>query len=580
MKTARRTAAVTLLLLAGWAAPAAAADYYVDSANGAANDAGPGTESEPWAHCPGMTGWTGSASLQPGDVVYFHSAGQWEDGSGEAVLQAAAGVTYDGASWGSGDRAILRATGDLHRSVISFMADHPTEATVVRGFEADAAGHVTTGVGVNWPQADGDLTGATKRIENCVVHDTYSESGQGDYEYGIVISSGYGGQLHVSNVEVLDSTIFNTSRGGINLYSANDDPQSHLSNLLIRGNEVYASGMDPDYAGSALAIKNHIQDAVVEFNYVHDSVRGGGIGISSHEVGFRGPENAIVRHNIVAGHAFVGVNLLVRGDTSVDLYGNIIMGNTYQGVRLMGAQGQLEWRIFNNTLLHNTEPDWSHEILIGGNDATIVALEVSNNLIVADAVTMPLYDESGDITTHESNLYYRPGDATLARVESTSYSPTDITTWEPTALTGEPGFMDLDNLPWGFIGTFGVDLQPNTDGLNLAEGSPALDQGAALGASYEDSINSVARPNGDGWDVGAYEFSPDAGAPPDAGSPPDAGDLPDAGGGGTDPGPGAYRTEDDGGCGCRLAGLAGGSSAGLLLLVLVGASRVARRRRR
>jgi hypothetical protein len=52
------------------ASPAEAASYYVDTSG---DDSNPGTKSAPWEHCPGMIGWSGSATLSPGDIVYFDS---------------------------------------------------------------------------------------------------------------------------------------------------------------------------------------------------------------------------------------------------------------------------------------------------------------------------------------------------------------------------------------------------------------------------------------------------------------------------------------------------------------------------
>ena len=261
-----------------------------------------------------MEGWTGSTVLAPGDVVFFASHGTWEAAAADSVLPVAGGVTYDGSTWGSGTRALLRAAGDLNVSVVIIQADDPQSPTVVRGFEVDGGGHVTTSIGINWPRASGSLTGAVKRVENCVVHDLFSASAQGDYEYGIVVSSGYGGGLHTSNVEILDCITYNTSRGGINVYSANDDPASTISNVTVRGCDVSASGQDPNYAGSALAVKNHIINALVEYNYIHHADRGAGIGVSSHEPGFRGPENLVIRHNIVADNPFIGVLFNLYGE--------------------------------------------------------------------------------------------------------------------------------------------------------------------------------------------------------------------------------------------------------------------------
>jgi hypothetical protein len=473
------------------------------------NDANPGTASEPWAHCPGMPGWTGTATLEPGDTVHFDSAGTWETASASALLQAVGGVTYDGSTWGAGTRATLRATGDLHRSVVNLMEDDPVEPTVVRGFEVDANGQETSGIAINWPQSAGSMTGATKRIADCVVHDVYSRSAAGSYEYGIVISSGWGGDRHVDNVEVLDSATYNISRGGINVYAANDDPDSSISNVLVRGCEITATGQDPNYAGSALAAKNHVIDVTFEYNTIQDPERGIGIGISTHAAGFTGPENLTIRHNIIRNSAHAGIYIQGYGDKSVDIYGNLIAQNRYHGINFAGSLADaLAARVYNNTFYQNYEPAWDSEVRVQSNGAEVSVLEIRNNIIYADADTRCLIDDDGDVTNHSNNLYYRPGNDVLVIADGTSYTAGNVHTWEPTAQTGDPAFVNTADLPTGFVGAFGVDVRPNADGLNITADSPALDAGAALGLSYDSSINSVTRPVGAGWDIGAYEFIP------------------------------------------------------------------------
>ncbi len=490
------------------ALPAVADDFYVDPAHPSASDTNSGTEALPWVNCPGMPGWSGSASLLPGDTVYFASSETWESATGPSVLQVAGGVTYDGSTWGSGTRAILRATAGLSRSVINFREDHPTLPTVVRGFEVDAGGFVTSGIGVNWPQSSGSMDGATKRIEDCVVHDVASQSALSQWEYGIVISSGYGGGRVTANVEILDCLVYNISRGGINIYSANDDPLSRIENVLVQGNEIHTIGQDPDYAGSALPLKNHVKNAVVEFNSVHDTVRGTGIGISSHAVGFRGPESSIVRYNIIRNCETMGVLFHVRGDTQVDVYGNLILENTYQGVRFMTVMGTLEVRIYNNTFFRNIYPGWSHEILIGSNDANVALLEVSNNIFRADSETVPIVDTDGDITDHTDNLFFREGGGTLVTSNGVSYNADTINSWEATAIAADPDLMNEFDLPTTFVGTPGIDAEPDASGLSITADSPAFETGTALPSLYSWSINSVARPFGSGWDIGAYETVP------------------------------------------------------------------------
>ncbi|HHW09919.1 MAG TPA: hypothetical protein GXX29_08095 [Firmicutes bacterium] len=272
-----------ILLIMTIAAQAAyAKGYYVDISNPAASNLNPGTKELPWKHVPGMLNWSGRVKLQPGDIVYFNNAATWEAPAGTYFLQVQGGVTYDGHSWGPGTRATFKATAPL-RALITIMDDHPEYPTVVRGFEIDASGYAINGIGINFPHSRGDLTGAVKRIENCVVHNLGGLAAKGEYVYGIIVSSGYGGNPRrvVANVEILNCVVYNVSRGGINLYSANDNPNSRIENVLVRGNEVYNCGTDPRYAGSSLPVKNHVINAIVENNIIRDPVNGYGTGFSS-----------------------------------------------------------------------------------------------------------------------------------------------------------------------------------------------------------------------------------------------------------------------------------------------------------
>ena len=75
-------------------------------------------------------------------------------------------------------------------------------------------------------------------------------------------------------------------------------------------------------------------------------------------------------------------------------------------------------------------------------------------------------------------------------------------------MTDDPLLENPSDLPTGFTGAFGIDIKPNSDGLNITADSPARDGGAALDLAYNSSINSVTRPQLAGWDIGAYEFAP------------------------------------------------------------------------
>jgi|GEM_PF-1608459 len=494
------------VVLSAYTANTSGSTYYV-STHG--NDVSSGTSPDlPWQHCPKMPGWTGSVSLKPGDTVYFNNAHTWEVSGGNCIIQTVGGVVYDGRKWGAGKRACLRAKIDLGRSVVSFMEDHPTIPTVVRGFDIDAGGRITTGIGINHPQMEKQLTGAAKRIQDCVVHDVVSFA-PATYKYGIIVSN-WAGKYQVSNVEILDCTVYAISRGGINLYPGNDTAANWVRNALVRGNEVYNTGTDTSYAGSAIAVKNHVIDAVVEYNYIHDQKRGIGIGISTHEIqGFIGPENLIIRHNIICNSPHAGFYIQGLGDKSMEIYGNLIMKNKYEGLILTeDLRDKLSIKIYNNTLYQNyAEYEWSQEIRVLCKNAAITALEVKNNLLYSSAKTRALLDDYGCITSHANNLYFRPGGGALVIDKGTTYTADNIGSWEATAIKDDPSCYNTSQLPTGFTGAFGVDMKPNTDGLNLTGTSPAKDKGGALGNGLNSSINTVTRPFGSGWDIGAYEYN-------------------------------------------------------------------------
>eukprot|EP01036_Dinobryon_divergens_P013493 gene13493-18208_t len=134
-----------------------AASYYVDNVTG--NDSNAGTSNAPWKNAPGMESFTGRATLAAGDSVYFNSNGVWRV-KGTQGIYLVGGVTYDGKSWGTGQRAKLIADADLGSAVVRFR-DHATRETVFKGFEVDANGKVANGIEFNHSFYTGPLTGAT-----------------------------------------------------------------------------------------------------------------------------------------------------------------------------------------------------------------------------------------------------------------------------------------------------------------------------------------------------------------------------------------------------------------------------------
>jgi len=260
------------------------ANYYVDKTAG--DDSNDGSSGSPWEYCPGMAGWTGSATLSAGDTVFFDNADTWT-GSGASILICEGGVVYVGNSWGAGTKALFQATGTFTNALgaVRMREDHPSIATELIGFEIDINDNDATGVKINDP-SPGNLTGATKRIKDCEIHNGDPAAGGGLYAIKIGATQGY----DTDNIEILDNLCYDFPHSCIIAYkqyaSANE---SQIHNVLIRGNEVHTSG-------HGINIKNEVINCIVEFNYVHDGTE---CGYNIHsDNGYPGGRHVIFRYNI------------------------------------------------------------------------------------------------------------------------------------------------------------------------------------------------------------------------------------------------------------------------------------------
>lgn len=511
MSKLRANAASALLaVLALCAGPAWSATYYVDATSG--SDANPGTsQAAPWRNAPGMAAYSGAATLSPGDVVYFNSAGVWSV-SGTQGLYLAGGVTYIGNGWGSGTRATLRASADLASAVVRFR-DHATLPTIIKGFDIDANGKVANGIEMNHSFYAGPLTGATKRVDDVIVHNVWSRASLGQYRYGIIVSNFGGVNAEVANVEILNSVVHDISRDGIPIYPGDVSADCIVRNVVVRNNRVYNTGQDPDYgAGAGIIVKGRAIDATIEHNYV-SATKGAGIFVNGNETNHfgYGPTNLHIRYNIVNVNTSHGSIRIYDGAGSGDpkdvrIYGNVVYNNFSNGGLLIESdvKNANTLRVYNNTF-------FNAPVLINNTAATFPVFEFRNNLVYQSSGT-PFTDTQNRVTAHGNNLY-AGGGSTLVRAGGTSYGSATLTNYEATALSGDPGFLDPTRLPTSFVGTYGSTLAPNLAGLSLAANSRAIDKGAALSSPYNGSVNSMTRPSGAAFDIGAYEAGGSA-APP------------------------------------------------------------------
>jgi hypothetical protein len=392
-----------------------------------------------------MTTWTGAGSLAPGDVVYFDRADTWTVAGGPQGFYLAPGVTYIGDRWGAGTRARIRAGSGFEAGLVRFR-DHPSVPTVFQGFDVDAANQVANGVDINtgyWQL----MNGATKRVQNCVVHHVWSDERRHEYRYGIIVSNHGGTGGYAENVEILDNVVHDVARDAIGLYPGDESRDNRIRNLLVRGNEVWGTGRDPAYCcGAGVLIKGYVVDAVVEYNRVHD-VKGASIFVNGNE--YRqygtGPSNVHIRHNIVTNATQHGAILVYDGGGGNDpkdlqIYGNVVYNSTAAaGLRFhRRLGGSLTVRVFDN-VFHNAP------VRIENSRAHFRVLEFRDN-VVSYAGGVPFIDAGGKVTAHANNVFHR-GSGTLVRSGGLSYNAASLRRYEATASSRGPLFRNVLALP-------------------------------------------------------------------------------------------------------------------------------------
>ena len=512
---------IILLLLVAF--PAWSATYYVKTGG---DDGAAGTSDE--------TAWATTSKVQStvtaDDTVYFRSQDTWSSSGTPLVLNATAGVTYDGSTYGSGTRAKFVGTADANSGVYEVVRIFASNV-IFKGFEIDGGAKYDT-IGINVGHRDSvDIANVT--IQKCVVHNVGDNNSNG-WPYGIIISSGDGHTT--SNVTVIDNEVYDTARGGLNLYASWTTANNKVTGVTVRNNYVHGAGRY--FNASAMDICNDIENSTIEYNVLSDSGSGIAIRVSPSGEGpgnvTTAPTNVTIRYNLIRHNKIYGIfyNVDDRGlPFLVHIYGNLFVDNGYNAnspadaaeLKLDLGDADSVFNVYNNTFYTATNPNRNQSgmILLGLGDLsdTGATINFNNNIVYAnisssDATFRTIWDRWGALAgTHSNNLIYRSSGASDLLVfdkNTSSYNRSTLTNWEATAKNTNPAFSG-GTLPTGFSGTYGSNMVPNTDYFQLTVDSPAKDTGATL-EGYTGSINGaglttpIVRPLGAAFDIGAYEY--------------------------------------------------------------------------
>lgn len=509
---------VLLFCCAAGVQPCLGASYYVK--NGGSDSLDGLSDRTAWATVAKV-----QATAKSGDIVYFRSQDTWTSAA-PPVLTATAGVTYDGASYGTGTRATLQAVGHAvnwpNYSVVKIEAGNVT----FKGFNVDANHYRCGGIYLGYLSA---VDIGNTIIDNCIVHGIGGASG--DWIYGIQVGNKNG--RTISNTAITNCTVHDTFHEGIAIYAGWSNANNRNDGVLVRGCTVYdtGTGSAPGTTSAALLVCNDSRDVTVEYCNLYGSNIGVWLRVSPSYEGSvsYAPQNLTVRYNLIHDNDKFGIYVVNwrKLKQSASFYGNIFYGNGQSGfndtgdIRFEDSSSSSDYtadtvfNVYHNTFYPTSAPGSNSAATVGFGyfgSVTNGTFNLKNNVIHAGSYRA-IVNRFGALVSHSHNQIYRSSAAADTHVTSagTNYNRAALLSWEPTAKNTAPAFSG-GTLPSAFTGTFGRDLRPDSQFFAISSGD-ALDSGATLGPPFDGCINGaglatpITRPQGEGYDRGAYEYT-------------------------------------------------------------------------
>lgn len=321
-------------------------------------------------------------------------------------------------------------------------------------------------------------------------------------------SSGEG--ITISNASYITIEGFTiTGMSGYGMATHNASPTSPMQGLVIRNNTVQNSGSTNIYM-------SQVADSLIEGNSASGSAASHGIYLANG-----GSDNTTIRGNRCFNNGINGIHLngdiSVGGDglhTGVVIENNIAYNNTANGLDLDGiqdstiqnnlvygngrnalrafrvdaAQGPKNLKVINNTLITPGSGGWSLKLSedLGGH-------VFFNNILLSDN------SSTGSISVAHSN-FVSNNNALVGRLSYNGESSiVNLVTWQAAGY-------DVNSFTSTSSSLF---VNPASANYQIKAGAPAIDAGRSSLSSVSAPSTDIAdtsRPQGAGFDLGAYEF--------------------------------------------------------------------------
>ena len=298
-------------------------------------------------------------------------------------------------------------------------------------------------------------------------------------------------------IRIENNYTYNTASSGIGVWNC--------SNITIDGNEVELACNDGEQECITVAITDTFE---IMNNHVHHGGPGtiGGEGIDAKD----GSSNGKIHHNHVhhlTDRLGIYVDAWDKHTHDIDIYQNVIHDiSNNEGITLSSESGGLleNIRVTNNIAYNN---DLSGITLSANGDSPthpMRGIYIINNTFVGNGG--PIWGGGIEVENEDlenvvirnnicsQNRYYQIIDFSLSTAVSIDHNLIDGFRGELDEEVRGTDFIEGDPL---FFNATGFDF-------HLLTGSPAIDSGSAVEAPAVD-FDGAPRPNGSGFDIGAYE---------------------------------------------------------------------------
>lgn len=310
------------------------------------------------------------------------------------------------------------------------------------------------------------------------------------------------GRVHHVTLEALEINNYYGHAGVImNGYCGSPDDLTQVQYITVRNSTISSV---PDYPGQTDNIYASVaSDLLIEHNVLTQNNQDAGGSMDNLQFYIVG--NAVVRNNVMIQHGVHGDQCMildVRGtDNTLDVYNNVAVhtgnGSVYIN-RKYDDIGDPTVRIYSNTFVAASQENLY---------LNMVALEkpaiLKNNIIArlagdrgghivasGTAAGMSVDDVTGSLFYDVADCVGFGGDWTGNGQELSNFCWDDwTTTLGGTGINADPGFLSPE--------TFDYRVDPTSE---------AIDHGLALEAAYASDLQGTYRPQGPGWDIGAYEL--------------------------------------------------------------------------